>query len=201
MAEEIEAGFLTLDPAFGLKAWNDESAITCHVRMIGGDIPIVAEKWHGRAKEESVFDEMLAMSYRWGITTWCIEAVAAQQLLIPLFRAYLVQRGMSADLFLMIPITGGKESKASRIVAFRSSCANGSYAIVEEEQDLVERLEKYTPDTKEHDDVCDSAAFGMLVWALHGMLIKGQGRVDIAGILMGVYNDGASISESEMAIY
>lgn len=200
--DEIEAGFITLDPAFGVNAWNDESALTVHVRLKGADIPIVAEKWHMRAKEETVFDEMLSMSYRWGITTWCIESVAAQRLLISLFRAYLTQRGMSADLFLMIPITGGKESKASRIVAFRSSCANGSYGIVEEEQDLVERLEAYTPDTKEHDDVCDSAAFGLIVWALHGTAVKSQGRVDIAGILMGSYEtDSGSSSQLQIALY
>ena len=198
LPEELEAGFLTLDPAFGVKAWNDESAITAHGRKIGGDIPIVVETWHGRVKEEALFDEMLAMTYRWGITTWCIEAVAAQQLLIPLFRAFLVQRGLSADLILMIPIIGGKASKASRIVAYRSSCAMGSYAICEEEQDLVERLEQYAPDAVDHDDVCDSAAFGTIVWSLHGSIIKGQGRVDIAGILMGLGEDGGGASEQEM---
>jgi len=201
MAEEIEAGFITLDPAFGTNAWNDESALTVHVRMKGGDIPLVAETWHGRVKEERVFDELLAMSYRWGITTWCIESVAAQRLLIALFRAYLVQRGMSADLFLMLPITGGKESKASRIVAFRSACANGSYGIVEEEQELVQKLEEYTPDSKTHDDVCDSAAFGVIVWALHGTLVKSQGRVDIAGMLMGQYESGEHVSEVQHAMY
>lgn len=201
LPEEIEAGFLTIDPAFGTNAWNDESAITVHVRKRGADIPIVAEKWHGRHKEESVFDELLAMSYRWGIITWVIESVAAQRLLISLFRMYLLQRGLSPDLIIMLPITGGRESKASRIVAFRSSCAHGSYAICEEEQDLVERLESYSPDTKDHDDVCDSAAYGVQVWALYGELIKGQGRVDIAGALMGAGSTGGDISELDMCPY
>lgn len=201
MADEIEAGFITLDPAFGTNAWNDESALTVHVMMRGADIPLVAETWHGRAKEDAVLDELLRLSYYWGITTWCIESVAAQRLLIPLFRSYLVQRGMSADLFVMLPITGGKESKASRIVAFRSSCAAGSYGIVEEEQDLVGRLEEYTPDSEKHDDVCDSAAFGLLVWALHGTLVKGQGRVDVAGALMGQYNTSQYVSEYEHSPY
>jgi hypothetical protein len=202
MPDEIEAGFLTLDPAFGVNAWNDESAITCHVRMRGADLPLVVETWHGRVKEEALFDEMLAMSYRWGITTWCIESVAAQRLLIPLFKAYLLQRGLSPDLFLMLPITGGKESKPSRIVAYRSSCAVGSYGIVEEEQDLVERLESYSPDTEKHDDVCDSAAFGLIVWALHGTTVTSQGRQDIVGALMGDHSGGATAAgQLEIAIY
>jgi hypothetical protein len=197
--DEIEAGFITLDPAFGENAWNDESALTVHVRKTGADIPIVTETWHARAKEESVLDELIAMSYRWGITTWCIESVAAQRLLIPLFRALMIQRGQSADLFLMLPVTGGKESKASRIVAFRSACAHGSYAICEEEQDLIERLESYAPDSKEHDDVCDSAAFGLIAWSMHGSLIKGQGRQDVAGALMGFGGGNGSLSELEVA--
>jgi len=201
MAEEIEAGFITLDPAFGTNAWNDESALTVHALMRGADIPLVVETWRGRAKEEAILDELIRMSHHWGITTWCIEAVAAQRLLIPLFRAYLSQRGHSPDLFVMLPITGGKESKPSRIVAFRSSCSQGSYGIVEEEQDLVNKLEEYAPDSKEHDDLCDSAAFGILVWSLHGTVVKGQGRVDIAGALMGQFNTGSHVSELEHVPY
>lgn len=185
MPDQLEAGFITLDPAFGTNAWNDESALTVHGRVIGADIPLVLETWHGRVKEERLLDELIRLSYYWGITTWCIESVAAQQLLIPLFRALLVQRGMSPDLFLMIPIIRGKTSKASSIIAWRAACANGSYGIVEEEQELVELLEKYSPDTTEHDDRCDSGSFGTIVWSLHGAVIQGQGRVDIAGMLMG----------------
>lgn len=201
MPEQIEAGFITLDPAFGTNAWNDESALTVHAKLHGADIPVVVETWHGRAKEDEVLDELIRLSYYWGITTWCIEAVAAQRLLIPLFKAKLVLRGMSADLFVMLPITGGKESKSSRIVAYRSSCAMGSYAIVEEESDLVDRLENYAPDSEEHDDICDSAAFGIVVWSLHGVIVKGQGRVDVAGALMGQFNTSQHVSEVEHAPY
>jgi hypothetical protein len=200
MPEEIEAGFICLDPAFGEKAWNDESALTVHVRMQGANIPIVVETWKDRVSEEKLLDEFIRLSYYWGITTWVIEAQAAQKLLIPLFRALLIQRGLTPDLFLMIPILAGKESKASRIVAFRSACAHGSYGIVESEQDLVEKLEEYAADAKVHDDLCDSAAYGTIVWSLHNTLIQGQGRQDVAGVLMGAYA-GNTVGESEMNIW
>lgn len=200
MPDQLSAGFITLDPAFGTNAWNDESALTVHARLVGADIPLVVETWHGRVKEELLLDELIRLSYYWGITTWCIESVAAQQLLIPLFRALLVQRGMSPEIFLMIPITGGKNTKASRIIAWRAACANGSYGIVEEEQELVDLLEKYSPDTTEHDDRCDSGSFGTMVWALHGSLIQGQGRVDIAGALMGQGSNAASYGGVEFGM-
>lgn len=201
LPDQIEAGFLTLDPAYGVKAWNDESAITVHARLIGGDIPLVVETWRGRVKEERLFDEMLAMSYRWGIRTWCIESNAAQALLIPLFRTFMMLRGISPELIVMLPMTGGKEAKPSRIVAYRSACAMGSYAIAEEEQELVELLESYSPDTAEHDDACDSAAFGIICWNSFGEVIKSAGRVDIAGSLMGDIGNGNSISEVDSCPY
>ena len=199
--DEIDAGFIALDPAFGTKGWNDESALTVHVRIRGTDIPILADSRHGRWKEELLLDELIALSYYWGLTTWGIESVAAQRLLIPLFRSLLVQRGMSPDLFLMLPITGGKESKPSRIVAFRNACISGSYAIADSEQDLVEKLQQYSPDTAVHDDLCDSAAFGPIMWAANGTLIQGQGRQDVAGAIMGHGNGRVNfVSQLDMGI-
>jgi hypothetical protein len=195
--EQVQAGFICLDPAFGVNSWNDESALTVHALLEGGDIPVIIETWKGRVREEALLDQMVAMSYRWGITSWVIEAQAAQKLLIPLFRALLVQRSMSPDLFLMIPILATKDSKASRIVAFRTICAKGSYAIVDSEQELVDLLEGYAADAKVHDDMCDSAAYGTIVWALHGTVIEGQGRQDIAGAMFG-HNGGPPMDSGEI---
>lgn len=200
MAEELAAGFICLDPAFGLKAWHDESAITVHVRLHGGDIPIVVDSIKGRFNEERIFDEMLSMSYKWGLTTWVIEAVAAQRLLIPLFRSFFVQRSMSADLMTMVPVVAGKEAKASRIVAFRSAVSHGSYAITESQQDLVEKLESYTPDTKEHDDLCDSAAYGILIWNLYGSIVNSNGVHNVIGLIMGNASYSGSVGSADMGI-
>lgn len=200
LPDQIEAGFICLDPAFGLKAWNDESAITVHVRMRGGDIPLMVESLHGRWGEERLFDELLMASYRWGITTWVIEAVAAQRLLIPLFRSFFTQRSLSPDIILMIPIQAGKESKASRIVAWRSAVANQSYGIAEEEQEIVDKLEEYVPGSKEHDDLCDSGAYGTIIWSLFNSVIKSQGIQNVAGALMGNIHGINSYGEADMGI-
>lgn len=198
MPDQLLAGFITLDPAFGKEAYHDESALTVHGLLVGGSIPLVLETRHGRWSEDQVLDELLSLSYYWGVTTWFIEAVAAQRLLIPLFKSFLVIRGVGADLFLMLPIVGGRESKASRIVAFRNSCGMGSYGIVEEEQELVELLEQYAPDAVKHDDRCDSGAYGPIAWATNGSLVISQGRQDLVGALMGGVPDGDSGGGSEL---
>jgi len=198
--DELIAGFICLDPAFGVNAWNDESAITVHVRMLGGDIPILAETIAGRWREDRLFDEMVSASYRWGLTTWIIEAQAAQKLLIPLFRSFLTMRGMSPELFLMIPILATKDSKASRIIAWRSSVAHKSYAIAEEEQETLELLEKYSVDSNEPDDRVDSGAYGIVVWDLHGNLIQGKGRQDVAGLIMGNVGGDSVRNSIEMGV-
>lgn len=203
MPDEVGAGFICLDPAFGVNAWNDESAITVHVRLTDGDIPILVESRHGRWKEEQLLDELISCSYYWGLTTWVIEAQAAQKLLISLFRLMLTQRQLSPDLFLMIPLMAAKDSKASRIVAFRSSVISGSYAIAESLQDFVIKLEGYSADSKVHDDELDSGSYGTVCWNLYGEVIKGKGRQDVAGLIMGdpmLGHNSGNFTEAEMAI-
>lgn len=180
--EKIQAGFICLDPAFGENAWHDFSAITVHALVEGVQTPVIVDYWHGRAKEEGLLDEMIRLSFIWGIGTWCIESVAAQKLLLKLFKLLLVTRGMSPETFLMIPVTPKGESKPARIVAFRTAVAKESYAIAENCEEVFTKLSDYVPGV-EHDDLEDSSAYGTLVWDLHGILIKGLGRQDIAGAI------------------
>lgn len=160
---------------------------------------MIVELIHSKYREEQLFDEMVAASYRWGLTTWVIESQAAQKLLIPLFRAFLIQRGMMPELFLMIPILAGKESKASRILAFRTIVAKGSYGVSVSCQELIEKLKAYSPDSTEKDDVQDSASYGTIVWSLHGHTIQGQGRQDVAGLIMGTVG-GKALDSMSMGI-
>lgn len=184
LPDDVEGGFICLDPAFGEKAYNDLSALTVHVMIRDQPIPVIVDSWEGRVREEALLDELIRLSLRWGITTWAIESVAAQKLLISVFRLLLVNRGMSPESFLMLPILAGRESKASRIVAFRAAVAKQSYAIAESEETLFRRLEEYTPGV-DHDDLEDSASYGILVWNLYGNLVKARGREDIAGVIFG----------------
>lgn len=200
MPEDITAGFICLDPAFGTAAHNDESAITVHAHIRGSTIPCVIDKWTGRVKDVQLLDHMLEMSFKWGLTSWVIESEAAQKVLISLFRTLLQVRMMSPDLFAMFPITAQKKAKPMRINAFRAAVASGSYAIAEPLQDLVERLEAYVPGV-EHDDLEDSAAYGILVWELHGTTIESMGRFNVMGALFHTGSgDSGNVSAVDMGL-
>lgn len=196
--EEVTSGFICLDPAFGLKSWHDESAITVHVRKNGFDLPICVDSRAGRMSEEQIFDTLIELSYYWNLATWVIESVAAQRLLLSLFRLMLINRGMNPDVFTMIPVVAGKESKGSRITAFRQVIASKSYALSESMIELKLKLEEYSPDTKEHDDLCDSGAYGPIVWELCGSMIEGLGAQSLAGRLLQAGGTVTNLGENDV---
>jgi hypothetical protein len=187
----VRSGFIALDPAFGVEKRHDFTAITVHIQLKKefelsslGSPPILAFVITMKGDTEAIFDQMLGLSYYWGLTTWCIESVAAQQLLLPLFRMYLQSRNIPTEMFCMLPIVTQK-SKASRILAFRASVASGSYLLAEGTEGLKLRLAEYSPLTPPaNDDDMDSAAFGTLCWSLHGETIMMNGvRVDLLSTL------------------
>lgn len=191
----LEAGFICLDPAFGKNSWNDDSAITVHARVMGDPVPSVIDSRKGRMSEEEIFDEMLSLSMHWGIRTWVIETQAAQKLLIPLFKSLMTIRRLSETTILMLPILAGRESKASRILAFRDAVVKGSYWIAETEEELKESLEIYNPVDTAKDDLSDSAAYGILVWPKYGAVIESCGIQHVAGTLFGD-NSGTTYTSS-----
>lgn len=175
MIEQLEAGGIVLDPAFGQEKWHDDSAITVHARLNFMVQPAIIDSWVGKAREELIFDRMLEMSYRWGLYTWFIEAEAAQRLLIALFDTFIQIRRMPREMILMIPITSSKNSKSSRILAFRNALLGDSYAVSESQQPLLQKLSVYDPNSTEKDDYEDSAAYGSIIWAQHERVMKARG--------------------------
>jgi hypothetical protein len=176
LPDMVSCGIITVDPAFGEKSYNDFTALTVHVRVQGSGIPHVVESRYGRWDENRMLDNLIELSQYWNLRTWGIESVAAQKLLIPLFRLLLKDRQFPDDLIQMLPLPSGGKAKSSRILAFAKSVGAGSYGIVEEEEELYLSLENYDPaSTKEHDDLPDSAAYGLVAWADQGELIKEGG--------------------------
>lgn len=205
----ISEGAIVLDPAFGENAWNDFSSLTVHVKLKSqfaipgkhalGQLPFVVQSVTRRMDTDSVLDEIISLTSYWGIRTVFIETVAAQRLLIPYFRSTMKLRGLNPDALLFLPITGGKKSKSARILSFKASVANGSYGIAEEEGDLIEKLIEYDP-TKEidHDDLEDSAAYGVIIWSESGEVINAQGIVNIAMSLSMEGDSQATLSELDI---
>jgi len=200
LPDRVTCGFITVDPAFGVNAVNDESAITVHVQTASSPVPIVIDSDHGRWKERVLFDHVIDLVYRWGLTTVVIEAVAAQRLLIPLFRSFMLEDQLNVDMLSFMPIQGQREAnaKSARINAFRNSCITGNYSIAESQMEFKLALEEWSPESAKHDDLVDSGSFGLLIWDQMGRYIEAQGRMQQVGALLtdvnGSYRNGADYS-------
>lgn len=176
-ADQVTAGVITIDPAFGKNAWNDFTAIVVHVRISGLSIPIAVDSRCARYTETEMLTELVALSYMWNICTWAVESVAAQKLLIPLFKLLLAQMLIPPELFQIIPVPSGGVAKSSRILAFTKTVGAGEYAIADEETDLFESLVSYNPTSTNKDDLPDSAAYGPIAWAHAGAIVESGGML------------------------
>lgn len=202
LPEQVEYGIITLDPAFGQKAWNDESALVCHVKIKGHVIPHAVESRHGRWSEDRVLDELIEMSQYWNVSTWGIESVAAQKLLIPLFRLMLKDRQWPDGLIQMIPLPSGGAAKSSRILAAAKAVGAGSYGIVEEEDELYLALESYDPASETvHDDLPDGFAYGPIAWAQAETMVKEFGRFNERLGLLNSTTTGITVTGADFVPY
>lgn len=196
LPEDLTAGVIILDPAFGKNRWNDYAAFTVHALIRGQTVPFVIDSRVERFGEDKLFDIFLELSFKWGLSTWVIEQAAAQTLLIPYFNLIFLERKMNQNTFIILPISGGLATKPDRIYAFRNIVKSSSYGIVDTEEDLIDKLVEYNPNSKEHDDYEDSAAYGPLVWQNYGETINYNGIKQLALVAYGQGNETAGVQLS-----
>lgn len=182
--ESLTSGFLALDPAFGKNTWNDDAAITAHARIAGSQIPTLIDSWVGKGNEEFLFDKLLEFSYKWGISTWLIESVAAQKLLMSIFKLLMQNRLMNTELILILPVSTGGEAKSSRIIAQRNAFNSGSYGLVDSQEHVLDRFRTYDPNVKKPDDLVDSAAYGIIGWQMYNEQIISKGICNVPLLIM-----------------
>lgn len=206
--EDLTAGCIILDPAGDagkptkhLNRRNDEAAITVHARIRNIQVPVIIDSIHKKMDHEEMLDEMIRLSYYWGITTWFIEGDAAQSLYIPLFELLLQQRKIPHGIFLVQAIYTGGKTKPTRIMAFRTLVSSGSYGITDSQQEIVDKLASYNPLTAQHEDLEDSAAYGAVVWEQWNATIEAKGIQMVALAIMnaGGHRDTQDRTESDIA--
>jgi hypothetical protein len=200
LPEELTSGCLILDPAFGKTASSDEAAITVHARMRGLTIPVVIDSWHGKGDHDVLLDEMIRLSYYWGITTWFVEADAAQKLYKPLFELLLTERKIPEGIFMIVPIGSGGVAKSSRITGFRSVVSTGSYGVADSQQEVIDRLAAYDPMITKHDDLEDSASYGAIVWAMYNVVIESKGMHQVAMLIANATGRTKSLNRIESQV-
>lgn len=176
--DECVAAFITIDPAFGLKAHNDETAISVHV-ILENRAPMTVCVVHGKGDEHWMFLETIRLAQYWNAWVWGIEAVAAQKVLISFFGLLLAGRQM-LGMVEMIPLLAGKgDPKTSRIRSCVALMANEEWAIPEGDIDITQQILEY--DTKRQDnsdDIIDSVAYGPIMMDLYHNLIMSMAAGD-----------------------
>ena len=157
----IRAAWITIDPAFGKNAWNDESAVAVHV-LTDDEAPITVTCAHGKWDERELFNEILSLAQYWNAWVWGIENIAGQRLFIPLFNIFLAEAQLTHVQIL--PIVTGQEAKISRIRAWVNLMANKEWAISDDDIDITTQILGYNFKLKDQeDDIIDASAFGPLV--------------------------------------
>lgn len=170
----IKAAWITIDPAFGQNAHNDETAISVHVIPEVG-VPMTVQCVHGHFDENRMFSETLALAQYWGAWTWGIEAVAAQRVLIPFFNVLLAQRQLNHHVEILPLMAGRSDSKIGRIRAFASLMSNNEWAIPDDDVDITTQMLSLSFVKKDQaDDIVDSCAYGPTMMELYLAIIMIQ---------------------------
>lgn len=176
--EECVATWITVDPAFGEGAANDESSIAVHAILESGP-PMTVAVSHGRWNENRLFEEVLAQAQYWNAWSWGIESVAAQKVLISLFGLLLAGRQM-LHMVEMIPMVAGRgDPKHSRISSCVALMSNEEWAIPEGDIDITNQILNYNLKKKDNtDDIIDSVAYGPFMMEDYLTLIMSQATGD-----------------------
>lgn len=177
--EECLAAWITIDPAFGEKAANDESAVSVHVIVKGSSIPRTVCTAHGRWDESRLYREAKQLAFYWNAWTWGIEAVAAQKVLLTLFGLYAAL-DMITGLLTMVPLMAGRGSpKIARIRAYYALMANKEWAMPEDDFDAVTQFLNYNTLTDNNeDDIIDAMAYGPFMQEqYHGLIMASAQKI------------------------
>lgn len=168
----IKAAWITIDPAFGMKQANDNTCIAVHVLPEDG-CPMVANQITGKFSEAEIFDHAFRLGMYWNAWVWGIEAVAAQRVLITLFRVLAITKGMASQIEFIPLISGTKDPKASRISSWVSLMEAGEYAIHDGDVEITAQVLSYDLTKKDQsDDTIDACAYGpQMLERYEGLLI------------------------------
>jgi len=155
------ATWITVDPAFGIKAHNDESSIAVHAIPMDGSTPRTVAVVHGHFDDNRLFQEVYDLALYWNAWVWGVEAVAAQRVLISLWNVFLAARMMTGRVEIIPLMAGRGDSKAGRISAWVSLMANEEWGIPEGDVDITTQILDFDFRVKDQaDDIIDSCAYG-----------------------------------------
>lgn len=168
---EMEYGFITLDPAISEESWAHQTAIAVHVWN--------GEFWQITEVEAAIgidptemFGIIMRLAHKWGISVVGIESVAFQASLKHVFNYMCAVNNIEGMTFLDLP---GRKQKTQRIVGWCALLKTGEYKLVEGEFSITQQLLAYNPKAKTNeDDEIDTCAYGVQMLQLYLLEIINQ---------------------------
>lgn len=159
--DDCLATFITIDPAFSKNRRSDCTAIVVHA-ILSNSATMVVDHTSKKMSEGEIFDEMLTLALRWNAWTIGIESVAAQKVLITLFKVLCADKKITN--LQIVPIHIGNASKLARISAWVGTMEQKAYALPVGDMEITSQLLTYDK-TKEQndDDLIDCCSAGLIM--------------------------------------
>jgi hypothetical protein len=171
--DEYIATWITVDPAFGQNAANDETAVAVHGIHRDTGQPGTIAIAHGRVDEHEMFRIILGQALYWNAWVWGVEAVAAQRVLISLFHMLLAPMMLNHHIEILPLMSGRGDPKVSRIRSFVALMGKKDWAIPSGDFDITTQILLYDQRKKDQeDDIIDACAYGPMMMEQYGPIIR-----------------------------
>lgn len=155
--EDIEAVFITIDPAISQELHADSSALAVHA--INGPRTQIVETVKGKFGPMELFSVCLALCMKWRVRVVGIEAIQYQAALQTLFDHWFRERLIFG---MEIVKLGSKARKHERIHGFASMLKRRGYVLTHGDIDVTNQILGYDPTKRDNDDdVIDACAYGV----------------------------------------
>lgn len=167
---DIEAAFITIDPAISKKTKSDNSALVVHGKLHSNWQ--VIDYNTGKYDPLELFEQCLILVLKWGVRVVGIESVAYQAALQTIFKFLFSDRKLPE--VEVVPLAAGAR-KVERIMSWASWLKNGSYTLTEDELGVTNQLLNYDPNTEDNvDDLIDACAYGpQMITEYFGLIMQG----------------------------
>jgi hypothetical protein len=176
MPEQCEFAFITVDPAISTKSWGHRTGIAVHGWV--EDKWVLVESFAEVGLDPlKLFDKVVSMAYRWGVSVVGIESVAYQASLKYFFQHLCLERHIEGMEFVDLVASA---RKAERLAVYASEIKAGNFWLTDSDVLVTQQLLMFDPRRKDNDcDLADAAAYAPQMIQRYMPLImntyKGQG--------------------------
>lgn len=151
-----QAAFITIDPAFKQKSWNDNTAIVCHALYNSIWRPV--EYISGKYTPDQIFYLTVQMAIKWRTRVVGIEAAGYQEALKFIFDVLTQTHTQRLEVVM---VSHGNRAKTERLSSWCAFIRKYIWALVEGDFAITEQLLAYDPTkTNNKDDLIDACAMG-----------------------------------------